>query len=46
MQWLQDPGKIYRDNLNNVRHEARRHFRNKKGEYLKDSLYELATKSN
>jgi predicted metalloprotease len=27
---LQDPSKINGDNLNNVRHEASRHFRNKK----------------
>jgi hypothetical protein len=31
------------DNLNNVRHEASRHFKNKKGEYLKDKINELAT---
>jgi hypothetical protein len=30
LQWLQDPSQISGDNLNNVRHEARRHFRNKK----------------
>jgi hypothetical protein len=30
-------------NLNNVRHEASRHFRNKKREYLKDRVNELAT---
>jgi hypothetical protein len=28
--------------LNNVRHEARRHFRNKKKEYLKGRINELA----
>jgi hypothetical protein len=33
------------DNLNNVRHEASRHFRNKKREYLKDRINELATSS-
>jgi hypothetical protein len=33
------------DNLNNVRHEASRHFRNKKREYLKDKINELATNS-
>jgi hypothetical protein len=26
-----------------MRHETRRHFRNKKMEYLKDKIYELAT---
>jgi hypothetical protein len=33
------------DNLNNVRHEAGRHFRNKKWDYLKDKINELATNS-
>jgi hypothetical protein len=33
------------DNLNNVRREASRHFRNKKREYLKDKINELATNS-
>jgi hypothetical protein len=45
LQWLQDPSEINRDNLNNVRHEASRHFRNKKREYLKDKINELATNS-
>jgi hypothetical protein len=31
MQWLQDPGKINRNNLSNVRCEASRHFRTKTG---------------
>jgi hypothetical protein len=30
LQWLQDPSEINGDNLNNVRHEAIRYFRNKK----------------
>jgi hypothetical protein len=30
LQWLQDPSEINRDNLNSVRCEASRHFRNKK----------------
>jgi hypothetical protein len=29
LQWLQDPSKVNGDNLNNVRHEASRYFRNK-----------------
>jgi hypothetical protein len=29
---------IKRDNPNNIRHEARRHFRNKKRENLKDKI--------
>jgi hypothetical protein len=31
LQWLQDPNQIYGDNLNNIRHEASRRVRNKKG---------------
>jgi hypothetical protein len=34
--------KINGDNLNNIRREAKRHFRNKKREYLKDKIDELA----
>jgi hypothetical protein len=36
LQWLQDPSEINGDNLNNVRREARRYFKNTKSEYLKD----------
>jgi hypothetical protein len=42
LQWLEDPSEIYGDNLNNVRHEASRHFRNKRREYLKDKISDLA----
>jgi hypothetical protein len=45
LQWLQDPSEINGDNLNNGRREASRHFRNKKREYLKDRINELATNS-
>jgi hypothetical protein len=45
LQWLQDPSEINKDNLNNERCEARRYFRNKKREYLKDKINELATNS-
>jgi 50S ribosomal subunit-associated GTPase HflX len=34
LQWLQDPGEINGNNLNNVRHEVSRYFRNKNKEYL------------
>jgi hypothetical protein len=34
LQWLQDPSEINEDNLNNIRRETSRHFRNKKREYL------------
>jgi hypothetical protein len=42
---LQDPNEINGDNLNNVRREATRHFRNKKREYLKDKINKLAANS-
>jgi hypothetical protein len=42
---LQDPSEINVDNLNNVRHEASRYFRNKKREYLEDKIYELVMNS-
>jgi hypothetical protein len=44
LQWLQDPSEINGDNLDNIRRETSRHFRNKKREYLKDKIDELATK--
>jgi hypothetical protein len=45
LQWLHDPSQINGVNLNNVRHKAVRHFRNKKRVYLKDEINELATNS-
>jgi hypothetical protein len=42
---LQQPSEINWDNLNNVRREASRYFRNKKREYLKVKMNELATDS-
>jgi hypothetical protein len=45
LQYLQDAGKIHGDNLSNIRCEASRYFRNKKGEYLKERINELATHS-
>jgi hypothetical protein len=41
--WLQGPSEINGDNLKHIRREASRHFRNKKREYLKDKINELAT---
>jgi hypothetical protein len=38
LQWLQDSSEINGDNRNNTRRETSRHFRNKKGEYLKDKI--------
>ena len=43
MQWLQDSNQSTVDNLNNVRHEASRHFRNKKKENPKAKTDELET---
>jgi hypothetical protein len=45
MQWLQDPNQSNLNNLNNVRCEASRHFRNKKRGYLKATINELETNS-
>jgi hypothetical protein len=45
LQWLQDLSEINGDNLNNVRHEASRYFRNEKRECLKDTINELAINS-
>jgi hypothetical protein len=41
LQWLQDPNEINADNLNNVRSEASRNFRNKRWEYLKNKINEF-----
>jgi len=43
MHWLQDPNQSNVDNLNNVRRDSSRHFRNKKNEYLRDKFDELDT---
>jgi hypothetical protein len=45
LQYLQDPNEINGDNLNNIRREASRHFINKKREYLKHKIVDLATNS-
>ena len=44
MQWLQYPYQSNLDNLNNVRREASRHFR-EKYDYLKAEMYELEINS-
>jgi hypothetical protein len=36
---------VNEDNLRNVRREASRHFRNKKGEYLKDKITDIELNS-
>jgi hypothetical protein len=40
LQWLQDPREINGDNLNSIRREASKHFKNKKRDYLKDKISE------
>ena len=45
MQWIQDPSQSNADNLNNVRQDANRHFRNKKKAYLRAKIEELETNS-
>jgi hypothetical protein len=44
-QRSQTPSEINGNNHNNIRREASRHFRNKKREYLKGEINELATQS-
>jgi len=44
MQRVQHPNQSNVDNLNNVRHEASRHFRNKE-DYLKAKIDELENNS-
>jgi alpha/beta superfamily hydrolase len=44
LQCLQDRREINGDNMNNIRHEGSRHFRNKKRDHLKDKINELATR--
>jgi hypothetical protein len=45
MQWLQDPKQRNVDNINSVQHEASRHVRNKKKEYLQAKIDGLETNS-
>jgi hypothetical protein len=45
MQWVQDLSQSSVDNLNNIRFESSRDFRNKNKEYLKAKIEELETNS-
>jgi hypothetical protein len=45
IQWIKYPSESNVDNLNNVRRDAGRHFRNKKKAYLKSEIEELETNS-
>ena len=43
MQWVEDPSQSNVDNLNTVRRDISRHFRNKKKAYLRAKIEELET---
>jgi hypothetical protein len=43
LQWLQNPNQVNRYNLQNLRRETSRIFRNKKREHLKGKVNELET---
>ena len=43
MQWVKDPSQSNVCNLNNVRREVSRHFRNEEKEYLQAKIEELQT---
>jgi hypothetical protein len=45
MQWIQDPSQSSVVDLNDVRRDASRHFRNKKKAYLKAKIEELENNS-
>ena len=45
MQWIKDPRRSNVDNLNNIRRDASRQFRNKKKAYLQVKIEELETNS-
>jgi len=45
MQWIQNPCRSNVDNLNNVRRDASRHFRNKRNAYLRVKIEGLETNS-
>jgi hypothetical protein len=45
MQWIQNPSENNVDNLNNIRHDASRHFKNKMKAYLTAKIEEIETNS-
>jgi len=45
MQWIHDPSQSNVDNLNNVRRDASKHFRNKKKAYLETKIEEFESNS-
>jgi len=44
MYWIHDPSQSNANNLNTVRRDVSRHFRNKQKAYLKAKIEELETK--
>jgi hypothetical protein len=46
LQWLQDLSEINGNNLNNIRREASRYFRNRKREYLRDKIKNIGEYMN
>jgi hypothetical protein len=45
LQWLQDPSKINRDNLKDVKYDVSRHFGNQKRKHLKDMGLQRAVRT-
>jgi hypothetical protein len=45
MQWIQDPSQSTVDNLNKIRHDASRHFRDKEKVYRIAKIEKLETNS-
>ena len=45
MQWVHEPSQSNVDNLNNVKHEVSRYFRNKKKAYLRAKIEEIECNS-
>jgi len=45
MQWVQNPCQSNVDNLNSIRREVSRHFRNKRKEYLRAKIEEIEANS-
>ena len=45
MQWIRNPSQSNVDNVNNVRQDTSRHFRNKRKAYLRPKIEELVTNS-
>ena len=45
IRWIQDPSRSNVDNLNNIRRDASRQFRNKKEAYMKGKIEKIETSS-